>query len=492
MADCGLPRQSRRKIYKPARGGDDLHPRMSGAAFNPAANWRAPLNGFYGGPMRTTTIAGLLLVSFLLLAPVLTNAQDNSDVKFTFASDTIAPGTQITINNWQKYKKYMPYGMIELFNGKYGWKINPDVVMEVGPTIPVPLPKKYRNDTEKYSQSVKLRELGDGGYVLDGYVAGEPFPKISEPNAAVKLAYNFWYQYRPFVQAGHLAGLLVDAYDHATNSLTQSANYKLMHISDPGLPVDSPDAHGMYNAAFNEEIAPEQSKYTVALTLVPDDLTRHQENYVFLPSLRRSLRLSSSARCSPLLGSDYTPDDLSYFNGAIPEFTFKLIGEGKFLGITHFQAPPLAASDTSSFLKYLYPGSYFPRPSLSKWELRDAYVLDIQPRPEVLPHYCYQRRLLYVDKETNVALWMDLWDGHGKFWKTAIQALRPSPIPGSQGDAALAQPSGPWVVLWDMTGRHLTSAAPYGNYSQYNSDAPGRFMDAGLYASPAGLDQVMQ
>lgn len=56
-------------------------------------------------------------------------------------------------------------------------------------------------------------------------------------------------------------------------------------------------------------LAPEQSRYTTSLTIVPDDLTKNQDNYVFLPSLRRSLRLSSAARCAPLLGSDYTPDD---------------------------------------------------------------------------------------------------------------------------------------------------------------------------------------
>jgi hypothetical protein len=36
------------------------------------------------------------------------------------------------------------------------------------------------------------------------------------------------------------------------------------------------------------------------------------EEYVFLPSLRRSLRLSSASRCTPILGTDYLADDTDW------------------------------------------------------------------------------------------------------------------------------------------------------------------------------------
>ncbi len=55
--------------------------------------------------------------------------------------------------------------------------------------------------------------------------------------------------------------------------------------------------------------SPEQTRYTTELAQQPDDPQRVQEIYVFLPSLRRSLRLSSAARCSPILGSDWVQDD---------------------------------------------------------------------------------------------------------------------------------------------------------------------------------------
>jgi hypothetical protein len=51
-----------------------------------------------------------------------------------------------------------------------------DLQMEVGPTIPIPLPLKYREDIERYRLHVKLKAFQDGGYTPDGYVAGVPFP----------------------------------------------------------------------------------------------------------------------------------------------------------------------------------------------------------------------------------------------------------------------------------------------------------------------------
>jgi hypothetical protein len=37
----------------------------------------------------------------------------------------IAPGTKITLQNWQQYQQYMPDGMVDLFAGKYFWKMLP-------------------------------------------------------------------------------------------------------------------------------------------------------------------------------------------------------------------------------------------------------------------------------------------------------------------------------------------------------------------------------
>jgi hypothetical protein len=42
-------------------------------------------------------------------------------------------GTTITTSNWQQYKQFLPLGMVDLFSGKYFWKMPQDAELEVGP-----------------------------------------------------------------------------------------------------------------------------------------------------------------------------------------------------------------------------------------------------------------------------------------------------------------------------------------------------------------------
>ena len=68
---------------------------------------------------------------------------------------TIAPGTSITMQNWQQYKQYMPLGMIDLFEGTYFWKMASDVQMPVGPTVIHPLSASYQEASEKYGAQTR-------------------------------------------------------------------------------------------------------------------------------------------------------------------------------------------------------------------------------------------------------------------------------------------------------------------------------------------------
>jgi hypothetical protein len=47
---------------------------------------------------------------------------------------TLAPGTKITMANWQRYKQFLPVSMIALFQGTYQLKMPPDVEIDIGQT----------------------------------------------------------------------------------------------------------------------------------------------------------------------------------------------------------------------------------------------------------------------------------------------------------------------------------------------------------------------
>ena len=88
------------------------------------------------------------------------------------APNTIAPGTKITMKNWQQYRAFMPDGMIALFDGSLSWKMPPDVEIDVGPTTIHPLPKPFLDAVEKYSAQTRFLKLPNGAYKLENYVSG--------------------------------------------------------------------------------------------------------------------------------------------------------------------------------------------------------------------------------------------------------------------------------------------------------------------------------
>ena len=114
---------------------------------------------------------------------------------------------------------------------------------------------------------------------------------------------------------------------------------RLAHVSEPGLPIYTPEAKDIDLALYLEVTEPEQSKYTVSLIIYFTDPTRIQEIWSFVPSLRRPLRLSASARCAPAAGSDATTEDQkSGFNMLLSETYGTLVAHKKTLMIEQSQA----------------------------------------------------------------------------------------------------------------------------------------------------------
>ena len=81
----------------------------------------------------------------------------------------------------------------------------------------------------------------------------------------------------------------------------------MSHISDPGMPLAQPYAGDIFYSNRNFEVAPEQVKYLTEIKLLHDDPAQIQEIYLFLPTLRRSLRLLGAASLLAAAGHRLDP-----------------------------------------------------------------------------------------------------------------------------------------------------------------------------------------
>ncbi|HEV3110448.1 MAG TPA: DUF1329 domain-containing protein [Candidatus Binataceae bacterium] len=399
--------------------------------------------------------------------------------------DTIPPGTKINMQNWQNYKKFMPVGLWVMWGGSQFYKLPPETELQVVANQSIPLPKKYLQDTEKYASQVSLVPNSFGGLSPKGYVAGLPFPNPSGPNTGMEIVYNEYYAYVPHVittYADH--GFSMDQFGNKSISEVREVNFKVKHLSDPGQPINIPSLGDVFLTYNNIVMVPEQSKYTNDLVIFYDDPATLGETFVFVPSLRRSLRLSSAARCAPLVGSDYTADDERSMSIQPPIFDAKFLGYKKLL----VMYPTAGYTEKANY----YQPIWFASPKAAAWMLRTVALVDVRRTEKTRQGYCYGSRMAYIDKETWQPIWMDLYDINLKLWKTGPSMYKPMPLPNTGGDVATGGggPGDGMYNFWDMQNHHLSFDIQLN--ALINENVPPLYQDFQRWGTPAGMLQVMQ
>ncbi|MGH7836847.1 MAG: DUF1329 domain-containing protein, partial [Candidatus Binataceae bacterium] len=253
--------------------------------------------------MKAEVKIAALSLSLILLAQLFCMKAVAADSAATPEVATVA-GATITGQNWGHYRQYMSEGLIALFDGERFWHMPPDIRIEVGPTIALPLPKQYLDDTAKYADQVTLTRTPAGGYVPSGYVGGLPFPHplAGDPRlAGERIFWDAYYRYQPRVQWAPTFTYTLDRFGNMTQtSEVKTVLSQLAFLSDPDFPRTIADSGGYYAVKYNEQIAPESGKYSTILDLTPTDPTKLDELYEYVPALRKSLRLSQAARCAPV------------------------------------------------------------------------------------------------------------------------------------------------------------------------------------------------
>src|SRR5215472_17125153 len=230
--------------------------------------------------MRTnmTAVIGFITVLIFAVCPMAANAQisgSNSKAMANGAAAPIPPGTTINMQNWQQYRQFMPDGMAALFEGRYAWKMPPDVALEVGPTVVHPLPRNYMAVSEKYAGQVQLQELPDGGLTLHNYQGGAPFPNPQEPHKGWKILANLWYRYTPHLAADTYAdGCRVDHYGSISCDAAEIVERQLTFNTGPGIPATIPGSEGKFFTNWGMILEPEQLRYNTFLNISYADPSR--------------------------------------------------------------------------------------------------------------------------------------------------------------------------------------------------------------------------
>ena len=372
-----------------------------------------------------------------------------------------------------------------------------------------------------------------------------PFPIPREPNMGLKILANMNYRIAPHLVAGFSdSGTLgriceIDRFNNTSCSRVDYDSRQTAYNWEPGVPRVEPGSGGAWLGEWVQAEEPEQLRYATDLVLLWQDNLRPEGHYTYIPALRRSMPLTDTSHCEPLLSSsdrphndletswegrmsdferDYdgtqgwlepvsgmlpngildnnfgagtrttSPQQLTImhgaWNGGIGDFDVTSVKRQKLLALTQLNAEYGKFPDN-----YDMPLSWA-KPSWGTWELRDVWVIEVHPIPLIAR--CRRKRIIYVDVSLSAPLAEDLYDDSMNLSKVMVLGLQPLLVPryGMQTWAG-----GGILQLWDVQSGHA--------YVSLTTDERGRTwsIDAAVkpqynsiseFQTPGGLMQLMR
>lgn len=457
----------------------------------------------------------------------------------------IAPGTTITKSNWTQYKQFFSEGEIGLWEGRWPWKMPDDIQINVGPTQIYPLPAPFMELTEKYGDQTQLIRLPDGQWRLKNYVAGMPFALPREPNMGLKILANLNYRIAPhlvagFSDSGTVGRICEISVFNSTSCVQVDYDFRQMAYNwEPGVPRVEPNSGQAWLGEWVQAEEPEQLRYTADLILLWQDNLRPEGHYAFIPALRRSMRLTDTSHCEPLLSSSDRPHSdweassdgrMSDFNrsgddapgwfepvsGAVPD----AISNNNYFGPVPTTSPQQLSimhgawnggigDFDATFVKQQqllaltqmtveygkFPGNYdmplgWARPSWGNWELRNVWVIEVQPIPLIAR--CRRKRVIYVDTALSAPLAEDLYDDNMKLSKVMVVSLQPMPV---KGYGMQNWAGGGILQIWDVQSEHAymsLTTDERGRTWSIDSAVKPQYNSISQFQSPGGLMQLMR
>ncbi|HMM75576.1 MAG TPA: DUF1329 domain-containing protein [Gammaproteobacteria bacterium] len=263
-----------------------------------------------------------------------------------------------------------------------------DMAMEVTPTAHYPTPPDWTMD-------------GSGAHVLDergilrGFKGGgTPFPQVApdDPQAAVKLIWNMlWRPGEHDFDMPMMTWLRSEngKLDREIEYMSTNASYAL------GERCLVPGYEEVKSKRIMEFRSPRDMAGAKDMQIVYVDHEREDSGWLYLPAQRKPRRTLASERTSELMGMDMIREDLNGFNGKVYENDWTYLGRRQVLATVNVRDNPKMG------------GPHLWVPNEARWEVRDAYVVMIEPKSKDHP---YAQRILFLDPDSYWTLWMIAFD----------------------------------------------------------------------------------
>lgn len=321
---------------------------------------------------------------------------------FSSAAEVKA-GDVINSGNIDQYKDYFPPFFQRYI--KDGWGFEKPVVIKVKESTPIPFTKAFMAASKKNQATTSLNAEG----LIDGFDGlGVPFFEPKEPNLGTKVMWNQFYKELPDDWLIPKSYLSISKRKGGSVSI-QDGQYEQLKFFGRTAIAPLPELPNpkqlLYANKLNSKTPPNKDMAT--LTWRYKDPLKYDDMWTYVPTLRRTLRLVSSERANPIRGSAYTWDDIFGFDGKIPLFTYKFLGEQTMLNLLNQK---MVAEDMNRRKYAHHPVIH----SNEEFETVPCYIVEITPKD---PRYPAQKRVTWVSKRNFKVRYTEIYDKSLKFWK---------------------------------------------------------------------------
>lgn len=387
-------------------------------------------------------IIAALLVAAVWLVPVFAVAEEVVYPVAAFDTGELAKvrewektwaGKKIDKSNIDQVADFLPKAFVEAYKDNEKWGASESYFMIV-PYKSFVDTRGMIEATKKYAPLVKMN--ADGWIENYADLAGVPFPS---PKTGLEIAWNFDFNSHGDANHYQNEGPVITP-GMAVERRTKTERWELFYIHRVDvapLPKYDDNKKGIHRGMFQHMYEPPESNNTRYFNLRYIDPSKSDDGYMYYAPFRRIRRISVGQRTDTIDGSDFIYDDEYGWDGHILRNTYKLVGKKELLVSRR--------TDLSKFERV--PGQAVPN-NISR-ERINTYVVEVKSKD---PNYIYGKRIWYIDPETYLCTWTDIYDDLNRFWK-CFEVLG-TEFPSKQGGTKIL-PSG--YITLDMQRSHAAN-----------------------------------
>jgi Protein of unknown function (DUF1329) len=265
---------------------------------------------------------------------------------------------------------------------------------------------------------------GDG--LVDNFVAGRAFPKepdINDPQAGLKLAWNYQYGYNwgdnaaiyPFywkfrnMESGKI--------ERTIKWNFHFLNWK-HRVNQQPVPEIPDNPANLFRSVYVYASEPFDIANTQLLIHRYKNDLKRDDAWLYLGFQRRVRRLATGQTTDAFLGTDLMIEDFEGYNNRVSDYDWKFVGSKNALLPFHNHNDLTLATDMPSepdgyqFVDFHGKGNCYPK---STWELRKIHELHGTPKDSNHP---LSKRVMYLDAQTATIPRQAEFDRKGELWKS--------------------------------------------------------------------------